>query len=243
MANIILIHGYPLDASAFAEVTPHLDRDHTVLVPDLLGFGSSEWPAGGDLSMEAQAGHVLALMDAEDIDEAVVVGLSMGGYVALALASMAPHRVQALGLVGSKPEADSPEARTGRDRQAELVVAEGREVLVAPMTSALVADDASLMTKARLRTMVERTALETYVSALVGMRDRPDRSDALASFEGPVAILVGSQDPLVPVARAHEIAALAIDGTIAVVDGAGHLVPMEKPSAVVAFVTELVSRL
>lgn len=240
--DIVLIHGYPLDRTVFSQVTPHLDARHRVLTPDLLGFGEEPWPADGDLSMEAQARHVFGAMDDAGIDEAVVVGLSMGGYVALAMVDLTPARVTGLGLIGSKPEDDTGEAKQGRDSQAATVVAEGSSVLVRPMTEALVADDAGLSVKARLRTMIERTRTETFVSALAGMRDRPDRSGTIERFSRPFAIQVGTADPILSSDRAHEIGALAPDGAVAVVDGVGHLIPLEDPHSVVDFVSDLLNR-
>lgn len=189
------------------------------------------------------AGHVFGKMDAVPMTEAVVIGLSMGGYVALAMAREAPGRVQALGLIGSKPDPDTPEAKQGRDRQAESVVADGPSSLVAPLTTALLADASSIETRARLRTMIEHTSTETYVSALRGMRDRPDTTDVITSFSGPIAVMVGEKDPLVTVERNAEIAGLARDGVAVPVPDSGHLVPMEDPRAVALFIADLVARL
>ena len=243
MANIVLVHGYPLDATAFAGVVPLIDERHTILAPDLLGFGDEPWPIDGDLSMARQARHVLDSMSRVGMDSACVIGLSMGGYVALAMAQADPDRVLALGLIGSKPDPDTPEARQARDQQAELVVEEGASALVSPMTSALIAEDADIEVRARLRTMIERTRNETYVSALRGMRDRPDTSAVLADFPGPFATMVGTADPLVSVQRNEEIAAQAVDGVAVIAPGSGHLVPMERPKAVAALVADLAARL
>ncbi len=242
MRALVFIHGYPLDATAFAEVVPRIEHGVKVLTPDLLGFGTSPWPPGGDLSMEAQADHVISLMEQEGVARATVIGLSMGGYVALAMLERAPRFIEGLALIGSKPDPDDEAGRAKRDAQAAAVVAEGRSSLVAPMTGALLADDADLVTRARLRTMIEQTPLETYVGALEGMRDRVDRSEVLQGFEGPVTVQVGTDDPLVSVDRAHEIAASCRDATVDVVDGIGHLVPMEAPAATAAMCNALVAR-
>lgn len=242
MTHIVLLHGYPLDESAFAGVADLVDPSHTVHAVDLAGFGAAPWPSDGDLSMSAQADHVFRQMDGLGVDAAVVVGLSMGGYVALAMAERQPDRVRALGLVGSKPDADSDEGKAGRDNQAETVVEQGAGVLVAPMSAALLSEDASLSVRARLRTMIERTRAETYVSALEGMRDRPDRGDVVASFDGPIGILVGTSDPIVSPDRAHEVAASAQDAFVVVLDGVGHLVPMEAPAATAEFINDLAQR-
>jgi pimeloyl-ACP methyl ester carboxylesterase len=121
-------------------------------------------------------------------------------------------------------------------------VSEGASTLVGPLTAALLAPTATLVVKARLRTMIERTRVETYVSALVGMRDRDDTSDVIESFDGPVAAMVGAFDNLVSVERNEQIAASAVDGVAITVGGAGHLVPMEDPRSVATFIADLARR-
>jgi pimeloyl-ACP methyl ester carboxylesterase len=121
-------------------------------------------------------------------------------------------------------------------------VNDGASSLVAPLTAALLPEHASLEVRARLRTMIERTRVETYVSALEGMRDREDTSDVLASFDGPVSVMVGEFDKLVSVERNHEIASSAENGIADTAMRSGHLVPMENPNAVARFIRDLVQR-
>ncbi|MCB1246320.1 MAG: alpha/beta hydrolase [Acidimicrobiia bacterium] len=242
MSSLLLLHGYPMAGSAFSQVRTALDPAIDVHTPDLLGFGDEGWPADGDLSMEAQADHVQAYLDTRGITAAVVVGFSMGGYVALALAERAPERVAALGLVGSKSDPDTPEGRDARDQQAETVVTRGAVAIVDPLTEALTAPGSDLIVRARLRTLIESTSVETYVSALAGMRDRPDRTAVIADYRGPFAIQVGTLDPVVSVDRASELAATARNGRLEVLDGIGHMIPFEAPHAMATFCAELVER-
>jgi pimeloyl-ACP methyl ester carboxylesterase len=238
---IVLIHGYPLDRSVWAEVVPLLADRATVLSVDLPGFGASAPPLDGDLSMARLAGDVADVLDAEGIDAAVIVGLSMGGYVALAFAELHPGRVRALALVGAKTEPDGTEAKAARDAQSASILAEGRTTVVGPLLGALLAPDATMQERARLRTMIEATPYETFVGALAGMRDRPDRTDVVRSLAVPVVVIVGDHDPLVPVAMAREIADMAADGSLTVIEGEGHLVPMEAPAAVAAALLPLLA--
>jgi pimeloyl-ACP methyl ester carboxylesterase len=230
---VVLIHGYPLDRSAMADVGEILARSHTVLNPDLRGFGASRTPIDGDLSMERHADDLALLLDEEGIAAATMIGLSMGGYVALAFAERHPGRLTALGLVGSKTESDSAEGKEGRDSQAAQILAQGRESIVAGFQSALLGEDAPSLVRGRLRTMIEATRYETYVAALAAMRDRPDRSSVLADLDVPVAVVAGGQDPLVPPAVARAVADRARNGSLTIVPRAGHLVTMEDPKGVV----------
>jgi pimeloyl-ACP methyl ester carboxylesterase len=230
---VVLIHGYPLDHTAMSDIAELIAGSHRIVNPDLRGFGRSAPALDGDLSMERHADDIAAIMDAEGIDSAAIVGLSMGGYVALAFAERHRSRVAGLGLIGAKTEPDTPEGRAGRDAQAAQILEHGRSSIVQGLTGALLAPGAPPMLRGRLRTMIEETRYETYVAALAGMRDRPDRQDVVAGLDVPVAVVVGAHDPLVPADMASHIAEGARAGSVTVVPDAGHLVTMERPGAVV----------
>lgn len=153
-------------------------------------------------SLECWAAEIL-----EDVDgPLVVVGASMGGYTGLALAEQAPERVRGLLLAGARAAADSAERRGERDALIELL---GEGAVPAGMDTTA-------------------TAVE-LADATAAMRDRPDRSDVVRSFAGPLVVAVGEADEVLAVDEAREIAALAPQGRVEVFPGAGHLVSVEQP--------------
>ncbi|MFV1958045.1 MAG: alpha/beta fold hydrolase [Planctomycetota bacterium] len=229
----LFVHGFPLDASMWREQIGLLEEQRRCIAPDLRGFGLSEPSIEPVLGMDAHAEDLVALMDRLEIDRADVVGLSMGGYVALALAEHHPERVRSLALVDTKAEADAPAARGARDAMAERIAAEGREGLATEMAAVLLAPGAPAWLRARVRTMIEGTRAETIVAALEGMRDRPDRRIVLRELTLPVAVIVGEHDTLTPPPAAEAMATRA-DASFTVVPDAGHLSPLENPTAVAA---------
>src|SRR5437763_548359 len=88
---VVLLHPFPLSSKAFAPVLANVPKGTRLLVPDARGFGQS---APGALSMEAIAQDALSLLDALKIDQAVVGGVSMGGYAAMALLRLDASRVK-----------------------------------------------------------------------------------------------------------------------------------------------------
>ncbi len=112
---LLLIHGFPLDhrmwASQLASLGPHM----RLIAPDLRGHGQSALPAGAAVSMDQHADDLASLLDHLGIRKAAVAGLSMGGYVALALWRRHPDRIGALVLLDTRAEADTPEGQAGRD--------------------------------------------------------------------------------------------------------------------------------
>ncbi|MCP4250920.1 MAG: alpha/beta fold hydrolase, partial [bacterium] len=163
--------------------------------------------------------------------QADIVGLSMGGYVALALWELFPGVIRSLVLANTRSGADSEEGRAGREAQAQAVVAEGRAPLAAKLVDALLAPAHDLTAAARLRTMVESTPVETIVASLRGMAARPDRTELLAGITVPTFVISGEEDALIPPLDSHEMSSAIPGSEFFVVPGAGHLGPIERPDA------------
>lgn len=230
----LFIHGFPLDATMWGEVTDELGGLRRCISVDLRGFGKTGRTTRQVLTMEDHADDLAAFLTKASVVAGVdVVGLSMGGYVALAFAQRHPDRIRSLALLDTKSTADSGEARAGRDAAAAMVVREGRSAFAASMVEALLADEASVWVRGRVRTMIEDTPTETIVAALAGMKQRPDRTQVLAHALVPTAVVIGENDRLASLADAEHMAT-ASRGQLTVVPGASHLPPVEQPSAVVS---------
>lgn len=229
----LFVHGFPLDSTMWLEQIQMLAGTRWCIAPDLRGFGRSSPSIRSVLSMEDHADDLVALLDALAIEQVDLVGLSMGGYIALAFAERHPGRLRTLTLVDTKSTEDSPDAKAGRDGAAERVAVEGRSGPADDMINVLVAESASNWTRARLRTMIESTPAETIVAALKGMKQRPDRTPVLSNLSVPAAVIVGEYDMLSPIAEADHMA-VTVGGALTVVPDAGHMSPIEDPATVAA---------
>ncbi|MEA2024147.1 MAG: alpha/beta hydrolase [Actinomycetota bacterium] len=227
----LFVHGFPLDSTMWLEQLDALSDVRRCIAPDLRGFGRSAPSVRPVLTMEDHAFDLVALIDALGVERVDLIGLSMGGYVALAFAERYPERLRTLALVDTKSTEDSVDAKAGRDAASDRVAAEGRSGLATDMVGVLVAESASSWTRARLRTMIEATPAEAIVGALKGMKQRPDRTTALSSLTIPVAVIVGENDVLSPIAEADHMA-VAAGAALTVVPDAGHMTPIEDPAAV-----------
>jgi 3-oxoadipate enol-lactonase len=234
----LFIHGFPLDSTMWLEQIRMLSDTRRCIAPDLRGFGRSSPSIHPVLSMEDQADDLVALLDALGIEQVDLIGLSMGGYIALAFAEQHPERLRTLALVDTKSTEDSDDAKSGRDAAAARAAVDGRSGLATNMIGVLVAESATIWTRARLRTMIESTPAESIVAALEGMKRRPDRTSILSSLSVPVAVIVGEHDVLSPIADADHMAAAA-GGALTVVSDAGHMSPIEDPAAVAAALRSL----
>ena len=227
----LFVHGFPLDSTMWLEQLAALSDVRRCVAPDLRGFGRSAPSIRPVLGMEDHALDLVALIDALGVEQVDLVGLSMGGYVALAFAEHYPERLRTLALIDTKSTGDSADAKAGRDAAAGRVAAEGRSGLATDMIGVLVAESASAWTRARLRTMIESTPAESIVAALEGMKMRTDRTAVLSSLSIPVAVIVGERDVLSPLAEADHMA-VAAGAALTVVPDAGHMSPIEDPVTV-----------
>ena len=229
---VLLIHGFPLDHTLWLDQSRDLAGEARVVAIDLRGFGASPRMGHDVLDMERHASDCDLVLDELGIDRAHVVGLSMGGYVALALADLFGHRVASMVLMDTKAAPDDDGAKAGRLAMAERLVTEGRTAVAAGMAGGLLGPAPSLEARARFLTMAESVPYETYVGALMGMRQRPDRTAVVAAFDGPVTVVSGADDGLMSGGDVAEpLAATARNGELVVIDGAGHLPPIEQPVA------------
>jgi pimeloyl-ACP methyl ester carboxylesterase len=226
---VVLLHAFPLTGEMFEPQWTALGDRARFIVPDLRGFGGSS--AGtGPSEMGAMADDVLALLDHLGIDAAVVGGVSMGGYVSLALLRNDPSRVRALVLADTQSSADDAPARELRETTAREVLATGPAILV-PLAEKLLGSAASPELRARVSRWITASSAEAIAAAQRGMALRPDARDILARFGGPVLVVVGRDDVLTPPAKARVMADLVPGAELVEIPKAGHLSNLEQPLA------------
>ncbi len=237
---VLFIHGYPLNRGIWHHQVAQLRGVRRIAV-DLRGMGGSDAPDLG-YSMATYAEDLAGLLDALGVDSAVLVGLSMGGYVALEFLRRWPSRVRGLVLMDTRAGADSAEGRKGRDAQLALAREEGTGAVAALMVPKLLAPGAPPALVAHLEQMITRTPLAGLAGALTAMRDRADSTDLLAGLgERPVLVVSGEQDHLIPPAVARELAAAIPGARFELVPGAGHLPPLEQPEATTRILQEFLA--
>jgi pimeloyl-ACP methyl ester carboxylesterase len=181
--------------------------------------------------MEALADDALALLDALSIPQAIVGGVSMGGYVAIALARRDPGRVKALVLIDTQASADDEAGRARREAVAREVEEKGLGPLAEAMLPKLLAPATSADVKARVDRMMRAQSPAATAAASRGMATRTDGRDLLSRFGGPCLIVVGEHDVVTPVDKAKAMAALVPQARLEIVPGAGHLPNLEQPEA------------
>lgn len=230
---VILLHGFPLSGQIWSQVAQILAGRYRVIVPDLPGHGATPVLRGPDgATMELMAGEVLHLLGRLNLEQAAVAGHSMGGYTALALARIAPHRLAGLGLVATQARDDTPEARQGRHALAEKVAREGSAAAAAGMAPKLFGEAVTQGSPLYQETeaLMRSTSAEGVQAALLGLAARADARAWLDSIAVPTVVVAGQQDRIVPGDRAEEMAAAIAGSSLTVIEGAGHMPMLERPS-------------
>lgn len=243
---VVLLHAFPLHSGMWGPQIAALGDSYRLIAPDLKGFGSSSAPADrSSYSMESYAAEVKGLLDELGLGEAVITGLSMGGYIALAFTREYPDAVRALVLADSRAEADAPEAVEKRSGQQTTVASEGIAPLVEALPGALLGETTRTDhpdVVQEVKALMQNPA-EGFIGALEAMKTRPDSTDLLASISDPTLVIVGEEDTLTPPElsrKMHE----HIDGSrLVVIPQAGHLSNLEAPDAFNAALEEFLSDL
>jgi pimeloyl-ACP methyl ester carboxylesterase len=177
-------------------------------------------------------------MEAMGLQHAAVGGLSMGGYVAMALAVRQPKRIDALLLADTKAGTDDAEGRKGRDEAIALVETQGVEAYLDRQLPRLLSANASPELRAQVRELAQQPR-DSVMAALAALRDRTDWRRALPSLRCPTLVLVGSEDALTPPGEAAAIAEAIPGARLIEIPTAGHLANLEAPEAFATAVRSL----
>jgi YbgC/YbaW family acyl-CoA thioester hydrolase len=236
---LLLIHGFPLDRSLWGHQVATLARWRRI-APDLRGCGFSDAPEQG-YSMAAYASDLVRLLDKLRIERAVIAGLSMGGYVAFELLRRYRERVMGLILLDTRPDADTPEGRRGREALIEVARSQGGAAVAEHLLPKLLGRSTQRtqpQIAEQVRDMARRAPVQGIVGALAAMRDRPDSTPHLGAIDVPTLVVVGEEDELTPPAVARAMTSAIPSAAMTTIPGAGHLAPLEAPTAVSRVIAE-----
>ena len=234
---LLLLHAFPCDGRMWdPQMRAAADAGWRVLVPDLPGFGSSELlDAAPDLDAVADA--LLTMLDDYDVERAVVGGVSMGGYLTMALIRRRPSLLAGIALCGTKASADSEEARANRERLAAMfedAPDETSRILEQAVLPGLLGETSRQERPevvARVRSWLadaRPASVAWYQRAMAG---RPGSLADIADADLPTLVLWGEEDALSPRSEQDLMVGAPSDARLAAVPRAGHLVNVEAPEA------------
>lgn len=235
---VVLLHAFPCDGELWQPQAAELVSDGwRVIVPDLPGFGDSEI-LDEEPSVDAVAVAVLDMLDKRSVDRCILGGVSLGGYVAMAILRRRPELAGAVLLCGTKATADGEEARGNRERLAALVLenpsecARTLEQAVLPGLLGRTSHASRPDAVDRVRGWLGSAPAATVAWYQRAMAQRPDSQAVLADLAVPALVLWGEEDTLSPRSEQDLMVERLALGELAVVPAAGHLAGVERPDIV-----------
>ena len=227
---IVLLHGFLGSLEVWEEFSTKLSKRFRVISIDLPGHG--ETPCIGYIhTMELMAQCVKAVMDSLELRKYIVVGHSMGGYVALAFAELFSQNVSGLCLFHSTAMPDSEEKKKNRSREIEIVKTDHKQ-FVSELIPKLFAQSAISLLKAQVdkaQQIAINTPKEGIVAALRGMKERPSREMVLKNTKYPVLFIIGKQDVILAWENLLLLTSLPKRSFNIVLEHAGHMGFYEAP--------------
>ena len=227
--TVVLLHGFLQNLDVWSSYVLSYMHDFRVLTIDLPGHGHTD-TFGEVHSMDMMARVVKTVLDEAGVNQCVMVGHSMGGYVALAFAEKYPYSLRGLGLVNSHALCDSDSHRESRQAVCEQVM-ENRASYIVNFVPTLFDDSnrAALSQDIKdLRDQCLETRAEAIIAAQTGMMNRPSRIGVLQQLEVPVLFVYGKNDKRIPIEIAISQAMIPSHSEILLLDHVGHMSFMEE---------------
>ena len=230
---IVFLHAFPFNRRMWEPQMTGLSDRYRIITLDLRGHGESDAPLW-HYTLDQFADDVKGLLDHLNIQQAVLVGLSMGGYLLFAFHRRYRERIKGLVFCDTRAEADSKEVAAWRFALAQRVYKEGTKAVAADMGPKLLSASA-YRTKPDLVKQVEAISLSTQMSGVIGdlmaIAERPDSSPDLARITCPTLVLVGDGDMLTSPEENRRIAERIAGAKFEIIPSAGHLSNLEQPDA------------
>lgn len=226
---LVFLHAFPLDHRMWGEQIGFFSTRYRVIAPDAFGFGGSHPPRPWE--MQDMGAAVAEVLDHLEVDRCILVGLSMGGYIALPFTLSNPARVAQLVLAHTRARRDTEPERANRNAMIEALKQEGIATLPARMVSRLLGTSAPESLRQSLTESILSASAEASIHAVAAMRDRLDHTTDLQSISCPTLVITGPDDAIIKVEDSRAMAENLPSGHLAIIPGTGHLSNLEAPVA------------
>ena len=226
---VLLIHAFPLNNTMWASQVAALSGKFRVLAPNIRGFGQSQ-PSSA-WTMEEMADSLNEFLDKLGVKDSAVVGVSMGGYIALTFWSKFPKRVRQLVLSNSRTHADNETEKNARNDMIAAIEQSGAAILPDRMLPRLLQPNPPAGVVRNVRKMIESTSPAAAVYAVMAMRDRMDFSSMLHRVECPTMVITGENDVIIRMEDSRAVADAISGARLVTIPNSGHLSNLENSEA------------
>lgn len=194
---VVLLHGFLENKTMWDVYVSELSKKNRIITIDLLGHGKTE-SLGYVQTMEENAEMVYEVLSKLKIRKTILVGHSMGGYVALAFAELYPEKMKGLVLLNSTSKEDSTERKKNRDRAIKAVKKDYETFIRLSIANLFSEDNRERLIKEieEVKIQALQTPLQGIVASLEGMKIRKDREFLLHKTTYPILLILGKKDPV-----------------------------------------------
>lgn len=231
--SVVLLHGFCENRHMWRNIVPFLAKNYQVTTIDLGGFGESSHLLPNPTSVQALAQQVIELLNHLQITHTIVIGHSLGGYVAMAMAKMNQGLLRGVGLVHSSAGADAKARKAMRDRVIEIVHKRGVPVFAQQLVPSLFLPERHSELKEAIQetqSMALQTPTNSVIEVTKAMRDRPDHTVLLKELNCPVLFLIGKQDQAITFSQYLSQITFPKDAVIHILDNTAHMGIWERPA-------------
>jgi 3-oxoadipate enol-lactonase len=228
---VVFIHGFPFSSEMWKLQIEALQSTYRVMIYDVRGHGKSD-VGDGQYSIEYFVDDLFALLDQLTIKKVVLVGLSMGGYIALRAVERQHGRFRGLVLCDTRSEGDTNESKVKRANQAKLVKTKGMKEFADDFVRAAFFEKTFQFNPGAvqiIREMIEQTSPVAIAGTLIALAARTDTTPSLVRISIPSMIIVGENDTLTPLHSALSMSEKLPNSEMYIIPNAAHVSNMENP--------------
>ncbi|HEV8511873.1 MAG TPA: alpha/beta hydrolase [Cyclobacteriaceae bacterium] len=236
---VLLIHGFCETHEIWNGFAEKLSEAFEVFAIDLPGFGDSPLPAT-PFTIQDVAKDLLNWIDQENIRSPFLVGHSLGGYTALAMAKQGQEKISGLCLFNSTPYPDSDDRKSNRNKVIEFVKKNGVDPFIDTYVPGLFLDKKHPAIPDVYK-IARRTSEETLLAYTSAMRDRPSSIDFLKEFQKPLLTITGDNDSIISVESVREFGHLAKTSWVHILENTGHMGMFEQPDKALRILSDFMS--
>ncbi|MGK7394823.1 MAG: alpha/beta fold hydrolase [Candidatus Cyclobacteriaceae bacterium M3_2C_046] len=235
---VIFLHGYGENKLLWTSFEEKLSSNFRVIVPDLPGFGQSEWDKT-EFSLEDVADELYQWLQEIKVASCIMIGHSLGGYIALAYARKYKDHLKGLGLFHSSIFEDTAEKKENRSKTIEFIKKNGS----APFMENFVPNLFYKPRQEEIADIIQKqveigisNSADTLARYMAAMRDRKDSSSFIKEFDQPVLMIIGQNDQSVPFEKSQEQAAMLKHPTVHILNETGHMGMFERETETLKYV-------
>lgn len=226
--TVILLHGFPMHQKIWDRFASQLSKEFKVFTVDLPGFGESQGLS--PFTINDVGDRLLAWIQQRGIKNSTLIGHSLGGYVALSMVKKAPQLFDRLVLFHSTALPDTEEKKQSRNKVLEFIENNGVVAFTSNFIAPLFADPEH-PSIANVKAISMEASKEAVIGYTQAMRDRPDTTDVITTFDKPILFLAGEKDAGIPITSIHQQAALSLKSEVQILSNVAHMGMFENESA------------